>query len=320
MRHVVFCYSKAVLTRLLLGSLLSCALAIGLLGAAASGCGARTGLGAPIATDATVDRFDAHHDADAFDAPEDVVFPDVPVVTSCVDAGITYIYLITEQNELYSFYPPTLAFSKIGDIACPTTGTPFSMGVDRSGIAYSVFINGNLFRIATSNAACQATTFVPNQHGFQTFGMGFSGALDAGERLYVAQSATPPQLGWIDTKTFELGVIGTFHPSSGGRCELTGTGDGRLFAYCLPQLGSGGAIVELDPATAQILSDTPIGVGGGQDAFAWAFWGGDFWIFTGPAGESTTVTKYDPQTKSASAVATFASTVVGAGVSTCAPE
>ena len=297
-----------------------------LLGAAASGCGARTGLGAPIVVDATEDHHDAGHDApdvvDAADAVEDdaVAFPDVPIVTSCAEAGVTYVYLITEQNELFSFYPPTLAFTKIGDIACPTSQRPFSMGVDRSGVAYSVFQDGHLFRISTVNAACEATTFAPNQDGFLTFGMGYSGADDAGETLYVTAAGTAPELGWIDTQSYVLSPIGSFKPSTGTRCELTGTGDGRLFAFCLPPETAGGEVIELDPATAQMLSDTPAPVAGFGDAFAWAFWGGEFWMFTGPGGGSTSVTRWDPQTKTGTVVASFASTVVGAGVSTCAPE
>jgi hypothetical protein len=314
--------------RLFVASMSSCVFGLLLVAAASGGCGARTGLAAPRPPDASVDHAaDAKHDADADadvieDAPEeDVVFPDVPVVTSCVEAGVTYIYLITEQNELYSFYPPTLAFAPIGHISCPTTATPFSMGVDRSGIAYSVFTNGDLFRISTANAACQPTKYVANQQDFTTFGMGFSGAADAGETLYVSQTASvAPFLGSIDTTSFALNVIGQFQPKTGGRCELTGTGDGRLFAFCLPVVGLGGDILQLDPSTAQILSETSVGVGGSNDAFAYAFWGGDFWLFTAPGAVSTTVTKYDPVAHTATAVATFQYTVVGAGVSTCAPE
>jgi hypothetical protein len=303
----------------------SCAGAALLLAAAAGGCGARTGLRAPVDATAEDHAVDAGHDADVVDVvedgPVDVVFPDVPVVTSCVDAGITYIYVITEENELYSFYPPTLAFSKIGDISCPTTSTPFSMGVDRSGVAYSVFSDGNLFRISTVNAACQATPFVPSQHGFDTFGMGYAGLADAGETLYVSQSVNKaPQLGSIDTQSYVLDVIGTYQPNASGRCELTGTGDGRLFAFCVPLLGNGADLVELDPATAQILSETSLTIGGSMDAFAYAFWGGDFWIFTAPSAGATTVTRYDPTASTTTTVASFGSTVVGAGVSTCAPE
>ena len=301
------------------------ALAVAATALGVASCGARTDLGRRVASDATAEDHHAGPDADADageeDAPVDVVFPDVPIVTNCADAGTQYVYVITEQNELYSFFPPTLGFSKIGDIACTQSETPFSMGVDRSGIGYSVFSNGDLFEISTLNAACKTTPFKPGQSGFTTFGMGFSGAADAGETLYVAESTNQaPRLGSIDTQTFKLDVIGTFNPKASGRCELTGTGDGHLFAFCLPQNGSGGELVNLDPQTAKIISEVNVPVGTSQDAFAYAFYGGEFWIFTGPPNQSTTVTEFDPITLTAKAVATLPSTIVGAGVSTCAPQ
>ncbi len=294
---------------------------------AGASCGARTDLGGhvevvdAVAADHHADH-DAGSDADVIEEPPiDVVFPDVPIVTNCADAGTQYIYVITEQNELFSFYPPTLGFSKIGDISCTNASTPFSMGVDRSGIAYSVFSNGELFEISTLNAACKPTPYKPNQAGFATFGMGFSGAADAGETLYVAESTNQnPRLGSIDTTTFNLNVIGVFKPKTGGRCELTGTGDGHLYAFCLPQFGSGGDLLNLDPTNANIISEVSVGVGTSQDAFAYAFYGGQFWIFTGPPNQGTTVTVFDPITLTSKAVASLTSTIVGAGVSTCAPQ
>jgi hypothetical protein len=300
------------------------ALATFALGAAS--CGARTDLGGHLVSeDATAEDHHVDH-ADAADAPEDaipdIVFPDVPIVTNCADAGTQYIYVITEQDELYSFFPPTLGFTKIGDISCPSGGsTPFSMGVDRSGIAYSVFMNGDLFEISTLNAACKTTAYKPGQSGFQTFGMGFSGAADAGETLYVSESVNQnPRLGSIDTTTFKLSVIGPFQPKAGGRCELTGTGDGHLYAFCLPQFGSGGDLVNLDPTNANIISEVSVGVGTSQDAFAYAFYGGVFYIFTGQTNQGSTVTEFDPVSLSTKTVATLPSTIVGAGVSTCAPQ
>jgi len=62
---------------------------------------------------------------------------------NCPDAGATFVYVVTEEFELMSFYPPTGAFTAIGTLDCPvaTNGsgspfTPFSMAVDKSGIAY----------------------------------------------------------------------------------------------------------------------------------------------------------------------------------------
>ena len=52
--------------------------------------------------------------------------------------------------------------------------------------------------------------------------------------------------------------------------------------------------------------------------FAFAFWGGDFWLFVGP-GTSTDVFQYAPSTGMTTKVETESFEVVGAGVSTCAP-
>lgn len=42
------------------------------------------------------------------------------------------VYLVSTQNDLWSFDPGTLAFQKIGALDCPTTSTPESLGVDRT--------------------------------------------------------------------------------------------------------------------------------------------------------------------------------------------
>ncbi len=284
-------------------------------------CGARTGLLAPEASDASID---AHHDAhdaageDAVeeDAPEeDVVFPDVPIVSDCPDAGATLVYVLGAANELYSFYPPTLAFKSIGTISCPGPSSPNSMAVTRSGIAFTNFLDGELFEISTANAACKKTTYVPKQQNWTTYGMGYAGDSDGGETLYVAGNGTTNTLGlgFIDTQGFTLGVVGPLTPQQ-PNCELSGTGAGQLFGFC--PFGSGSFLIEIDPATGKVLSSHQLSVGG-VTSFAFAFWGGDFWIFTGNG--SSTVTKYDPLTQKESNVATAPIEIVGAGVSTCAP-
>jgi hypothetical protein len=307
-------------------------------------CGSRTELFVPEQLDAALDAPNDHSEgsSNALDAPEDHrdaapdvldaseedalppidAFPDVPILTDCPDAGATLVYVITSQNELYSFYPPTLAFTKIGTVACPSASSPFSMAVDRVGFAYSVFTDGTLFQVNTANAACKPTTYVPDQQGFLTFGMGYSGEPDGGDTLYVAEAnfmGNSKGLGSIDTNSFVLSFVGPFNPPLGA-CELTGTHDGRLFAYCTPMSGNGSTIAEIDRTTGNVIASNSLNVGNSNDAFAFAFWGGQFWIFTGPGGGSSTVTQYDPVSKSETTVAMLASTIVGAGVSTCAPQ
>jgi hypothetical protein len=301
-------------------------------------CGSRTGLLAG-ADDLTVedgggdgsfvdgspgfDQFvpdDAQVDIDAL-PPIDGSRPDVPLPNDCPDADSTLVYLLSSNYVLYSFYPPTLSFKTIGKIVCPSASTPYSMAVDRKGKAYSVFDDGSLFQISTATAACAPTTYAPMQLGWKTFGMGFSGDQTT-EHLYVAEgsgnSTVSQGLATIDTTTFKLQKVGDFSaPIS--RCELTGTGDGRLFAYCVQQSGSGGLIAQVDPTNANVIAQNALKVGDSTDAFAYAFWGGSFWIFTS-AGSSTTVTQYDLDTLTETNVTSLPDVIVGAGVSTCAPR
>jgi hypothetical protein len=301
-------------------------------------CGSKTGLLLPFDEDASPPLVDARADVHHFDVqpieedaaeedalpPIDVRPPPPDAFTDCPDAGATLVYVITNSNNLYSFYPPTAAFSLIGTIACPSPSgsTPFSMAVDHKGIAYIVFQSGELFRVSTLTAACQPTKFVSGQGGFaSTFGMAFSGDnTPNGESLYVAGDMSPPELGRIDVSTFTLTRVGAFNPPI-TMAELTGTRAGDLFGFWAPG-GNGStdsAIVQIDKSNASVTNSSALpGVTQGS-GWAFAFWGGDFYTFGAPNG-TTVVTRFRPSDGSIVQVATIADTVVGAGVSTCAPQ
>ena len=329
---------------------------------AAAACGARTGLLVPLPQEAGVDAADdvadggsepdaaeepdvtEEPDATDGDAPEEdaLQFPDAP--NACPDGGSTLIYVITEQNVLMGFYPPTASFTTIGTIRCPAGpgDMPFSMAVDRAGVAYVVFsssvlnspTNGRIYRVSTLNAACQATTFVPGTFGFpQLFGMGYSAndpdAGDAGETLYLAGDRNsnqggpaPARLAALDTKTFSLQPVGLVTPTI-SEAELTGTGAAQLFAFYPASGGIGGtaAIGQIDKATAALLSSVTLPQIDIANGWAFAFWGGDFYTFTAPDGADTIVQRYRPSDGTVVQVATTPGlVVVGAGVSTCAPQ
>lgn len=343
-----------------------------------AGCGSRTGLLVPDepepqeagvdASDATVpveagldatsdvtpDQFaDAALDAppDVFDAAPDVAdvavdAPRVPVGCEEAGAAATLIYLITIQSDLWSFYPPSLQFHRIGPISCPTlppapnlsVPTPFSMAVDQTGIAYVIYSDGELFRVSTADARCTSTTFQSGQEGFaKTFGMGYSQNPNAGEVLYVASdddAGVVASLGFIDTTSFALHTIGPFPPIV-ANAELTGTGAGDLYAfYALdPDINGASpppsAIAHIDKANGNILG-TPIALDtiGQGCAWAFAFWGGDFYTFTAPpigptcAGNGgSVVSRINPNNGSiVSPYTMLGEQIVGAGVSTCAPQ
>lgn len=307
--------------------------------ALAVACGSRTGLfsdeltegGTPTpnpsalpdaSRDAVVDRAVPEDALPPIDAS---VIPDV-IQNDCPDAAATLVYVITTDNELFSFYPPDASFRLIGRIACPSAlgTTPFSMAVDRNGAAFVAFNDGNLFRVSTLTAACTKTDFVPNQQGFSTFGMGFATKdLGPAESLFVAadnQSGPPRGLGTIDTTAgFKLTSIGAFTPTI-DRAELTGTGDGRLYGFYTKAGREGSFIGEIDKANARVIGETQLRRVDQGSGWAFAYWGGDFYLFTAPDSPASRVTRYRPSDNSTTIVANLGTLVVGAGVSTCAPN
>jgi hypothetical protein len=269
---------------------------------------------------------DARPDADgAEDAPSDVPEDALPECTP----DVTYIYVATSQGNLYAYKPQQNAFEHRGIIGCSAGGaSPFSMAVDRTGIAHVVYNNGTLWRVSVKDATCEGTPFEPGQHGFITFGMGYEVHAEVPEEvLFVSEinlddgMGNEPSLGlaWIDTETYELNLVGQFDFNPGPGAELTPTGKGPLHGYFLNFDNTGGTLVHIDTETAAILEATPLPVGNNSSALAIAWWGGRFYIFT-TGGLGTLVTRYDPVSQELVEVTQFPETVVGAGVSTCAPE
>lgn len=226
------------------------------------------------------------------------------------------IYVFTsEDTALYRFDPSTLTFTLIAKVKCPSTASAYSMAVDRHGTAWAEYHDGRIFQVSTEDGTCVESGFRPNQLGFSTFGMGFAknepdggAGVSAGETLYVAGDA----LGRIDTTSLELTLVGS---ASFGKAELTGTGAGTLYAF----IPNGGRIARLDKTTGAIQEiyrpDVVVG-----SAWAFAQWGGDFWLFTASGGPTSSVTRYSPSTDTAEVVIPDTGmTIVGAGVSTCAP-
>lgn len=293
-----------------------------------SGCGAKSGLrlGEP---DAAIDS----GSPDVVDEPPDVpppldagadTEPDVPMPQDCDDAGPPSVYVVMKQSLLYRFDPPSATFNHIGTLFCGMEYAPFSMAVARNGTAYVINDGGYLFEVSTKNAACKLTGYVPKQLGWTWLGMGF--VFDpAGEKdtLYVTDStyAAPSKgLATLDLSSLKLGFVGPYTESIGEAVELTGTGDGRLFAFGLPTKTQSGTLAEIDEATGAVLSKVSLSIGQPESDFAFAWWGGDFYFFANQGiSEPTEVTRYRPSDGSLTVVAKHSFSVVGAGVSTCAP-
>lgn len=290
-------------------------------------CGAKSGLlegrpeagvvedaGPDVIEDASVDIVpDVGPDAEPDAAP-----------TICDDSGPPAVYVITAQSLLYRFDPPSATFIHIGTAFCQNSSVPFSMGVDRGGTAYVLYRDGHLYKVDTKSAKCQPTAFSPFQLDWALFGMGFvfdpAGNAD---NLYVTESTyTSPSKGLakLDVETLKLSFIAPYASPFSNAIELTGTGDGRLFGFGLPAGPQGSRLAEIDPATGKLLSSVELALGNENSSFAFAYWGGDFYMFTAPeATAPSDAHRYRPSDGSLTWVAKVNATVVGAGVSTCAP-
>ena len=244
----------------------------------------------------------------------------------CSDAA-RLVYVVSQENALYSFRPNTGAFVRIGRLSCPAAGTPNSMAVDREGTAWVNFSDGSLFKVSTADASCAETGFEPNQAGFAKFGMAFAANSDGSsdETLYISGldflAGGGQGLGKIDLKTMKVTMLGDYSGSLAGQgAELTGTGEGRLFGFFTTQPHA--TLAQIDKSSGATSNDRSLeGVNTGN-AWAFSFWGGDFWFYTSdglnPSRVTRLATSGDGSIEvSKSDVGGFR--IVGAGVSTCAP-
>ena len=243
----------------------------------------------------------------------------------CADSA-KLVYVISDQNTLYSFNPGTLTFNTMGTLSCPSSGTVNSMAVDRTGTAWVNYTDGKIYKVNTKDASCKATDFEANQEGFTNeLGMGFSSDTKGSseETLFVSDNSGLG-LGKIDRKTLKLTALGAYTGANdGANAELTGTGDARLFGFFTTTPASFAQITKSDGSTPKVTSLPTVNASDG--GYAFSFWGGDFWFYTAfPTPEkpdpTTSVTHYVTATGTASvALDNIGFVIVGAGVSTCAP-
>ena len=253
--------------------------------------------------------------------------------------GTRLIYTVDMDNQMWSFNPQDdlNEFTLLGTLDCPAGASwpgwsgragPFSMSVDRTGRAWVLYTSGEIFFVDIHTLACEPSPFVPGSGGLQLFCMGFvsdSEGSDA-ETLFVAggpasqfQSVTPTLAG-IERATAVLTPVG---PLDTGIYwpEFTGTGAGVLFGY-IP--GANATVTRFDKTNGDVVDQwvlppwsTEVG------AYAFAHWGGRFYIFASSTvgfTEATTVRRFDPLTgETLIVVESVPQIIVGAGVSTCAP-
>lgn len=234
------------------------------------------------------------------------------------------IYVVDEGNQLSTYDPLTRTFADKGPLSCPASlgASPFSMGIDRDAGAYVLYNSGELFRVDTSTLACTPTSWQTGTDGLLVFGMGFSTDVAGGstDTLFIAGGFGPSD----PTSALNTLNVGTFDPTRVGTVndwpELTGTGDAELWGF-FPS-ASNPRIAQLDKGNGSQLQTFNLPTLAGQPmAWAFAFFGGDFHVFLMRSNENATaVYRVNGTTgQITDTLQTNTRTIVGAGVSTCAP-
>lgn len=267
--------------------------------------------------------------------PPDASLADSGLFGDPVDAGLPEcaketkeIFLLSEESSLYAFDPQTLAFKNLGHVDCPAGGaTPTSMAVDRFGGAWVRHSDGSLWKVSTKDASCAATKFVSlgDMSQFFKFGMGFSTSTKNGstEELFLSDNGGAG-LAKLDLTTMKVGFLGAFGGVLADKtAELTGTGDGKLYGFFVTVPAQ---VAEISKSTGRVLSSTPLPAVDAGDAWAFSFYGGDFYIYTharsdaDAGGGGSDVTRFRPSDGSITLVKEKVGfKIVGAGVSTCVP-
>lgn len=247
------------------------------------------------------------------------------------------VYVLSAENDLYSFKPDQKEFTKIGQLSCATSMQPNSMAVDRNATAYVNYVEGDgfgdtagvVYKVSTADAGCEGAPLLGLPEDWYRMGMGFStdGVGQTSESLFVTGTSfdgLSPGLGRIDLIANTLQPIGQFSGSLNGyNAELTGTGDGRLYGFFVTTPVQ---VAEINKSNGAILSATPLPGVETPSYWAFSFWGGDFYLYTAPSDledptRTTNVTRYRPSDGSIDTayMTNIGFHIVGAGVSTCAP-
>jgi len=248
-----------------------------------------------------------------------------PIVESSETCGmkdVELVYVVDDQGNLSSFDPrklPDDPFHVVGTLGCAQMAQPFSMAVDNRGVAWVLHNDGNVFRTSIIDARCARTPGRPKGNEQPLFGMGFVKTGDS-ETLFVAANDPSRELATLDTKTMQYTPVAEIAANQIKNPELTGTADGKLFGY-FPEKPNG-FVAEIDPKTGKLVGPKRMLTAklGEVKAYAFAFWGGTFYVFATSEDDNTAVHAIDRKTGKYKLVRDgLPHQIVGAGVSTCAP-
>ena len=236
------------------------------------------------------------------------------------------------NNKIYSFDPPTKTFTYVATPDCTATN-PNSMAIDRNLTAWLNYLspgasspNDYIYKFdLTTGTGCQPSGIhIPA--GYTQVGMGFSTDTPGGmtETLYVdgIGGAGLARVDMVGQTIVPIGDFSNDNKLEGQSCELTGTGSALLFGYFTtsPYV----RVAQLNKTDGTAISDTQLQGFTPPNDWAFSFWGGDFYMYAYPNASNapnSSVVQYDPtaNTLNLAYIANAGFTIIGSGVSTCAP-
>jgi hypothetical protein len=251
------------------------------------------------------------------------------------------IYVLDSNNPAVWFYAPAEnQFTMIGALGCsaPLGAVANSMAIDRVGHAWLNYYATNglgyegwMYTAPLDDLGnCTDLGYV-GDGSWYLMGMGYSvkGADSSCDELFLYNSdqyinypnfTGGSQLARWDENAGDKVVLG---PTEWPVGELTGTGDGRLYAFATVATNES-ILVQLDKGDGSEVESYPLAGLDITNAFAFAFWGGDVYFFTetSPGSGNSKVTRLDLDENDGGGLTTAnANTglhITGAGVSTCA--
>ena len=247
---------------------------------------------------------------------------------SCGADGVELIYVVDSDNNLRSFDPRKLPgdpFKLVGRLTCEPYGAPYSMAADRDATAWVEYQDGQMFQVSITDASCKPSAYQNDALG-TTYGMGF--VTDApgstNETLFLAINDDSHGLVSVDTKQRapRPRKLGTIAATEYMNAELTGTSEAKLFGF-YPMTNEPSFVQEIDRQTGAALGPRwPLGAAplGAVSAYAFAQWGGVFYVFATTNGNSTVRAVNRKTGEYRTVLEDLPFRITGAGVSTCAPE
>lgn len=225
------------------------------------------------------------------------------------------MYLLDRNSHFFRFNPTSFDVKFVGKLNCSTTAYPYSMALQRNGVAWTLFTNGNLYTFNTTTALCQITSYKSGQKGLILFGMKFITDKSSNtERLYItSDSSNPPyRLATIDIMTLEISITG-YYNNIHGRAELTSTYDGKLYGLFegIPYI-----IAEINQTNGEILSKTSLNsiqYTPDSSHFAFESYLLNFFLFVGD-NTFTDIFTYDVSSKIITKQKTISNGIVGTGI------